>query len=271
MIRDRVSVIIPARNSARTIGICLDSVARQTHRAIDVIVVDNGSTDETQAIARSRGARVVVSGGRTPSARNAGARATTGELLLHLDSDMELHPHSVAQCVDAVSRGAGIVILPERNIASGYWMNAFSFNKQLFRGVPGFENGRFVTRSWFDAVGGYDETLWEGEDRDFFLRAVAAGARVGSIEAVTKHHIEHLSIQDILHKTAAYTRTRGAFMDKHGTKVVSRRASTFNLLCLRWRLFIKSPLTAAGWVALNALFVARDTVIMVAARRPRSR
>lgn len=266
-----VSIIVPAKNAAHLIGVCLESVRRQTYRHTETIVVDNGSTDGTAAIAAASGARVVASGGGLTTARNAGARAAAGDYLLHIDADMELDPQSVAQCVAVAQRGCDVVILPERNVARGYWMWAFSFGKELVDGAPGFENGRFISRDMFERVGGYDDALFFGEDRDFYLRALAAGARPGRIQAITRHHVEHLSIVDILRKTGRYTRTRGDFELKHGPAAVSRKASLPRLLVERRMLLLRSPGRAIGWLALTVAIVLRDSLLLRRLRPGRAR
>ncbi|HEX2987220.1 MAG TPA: glycosyltransferase, partial [Chloroflexota bacterium] len=84
------TVIIPARNAASVLGKCLSSVVSKGAGGspLEVIVVDDGSTDDTVAVAKSHGARVVYTGGLGPAAaRNAGARVASGDLLVFLDAD----------------------------------------------------------------------------------------------------------------------------------------------------------------------------------------
>lgn len=259
-----VSVVIPAKDSAATLELCLHALARQTYKAVEVIVVDNGSSDETMAIAQRWGVEVSSADGRIPSGRNRGSRQSSGEFLLHIDSDMELPPDSIAQCVSCARRGAGIVILPERNVAQGYWMRAYSFGKELARGVEGMEYGRFVSAALFHAIGGYDENLLSGEDRDFFLRCLASGATTASIEAITLHHVEYLTIRDIFHKTARYARTRERFVQKQG---VADKKALLTLIVRGWPVMARSPLIAVGWLMFTAAVVIRDAILLSSVKR----
>jgi lipopolysaccharide/colanic/teichoic acid biosynthesis glycosyltransferase/GT2 family glycosyltransferase len=90
-----LSVIIPAYNAADTLSACLAALGRQTllHAAYEVIVVDDGSTDGTVALAQAAGARVLALAHAGPAAaRNAGAQAAAGDLLCFTDADCEPAP-----------------------------------------------------------------------------------------------------------------------------------------------------------------------------------
>ncbi|MCX6029151.1 MAG: sugar transferase [Chloroflexi bacterium] len=85
-----VSVIVPAYNSAATLPLCLTALAAQDypHDTYEVIVVDDGSTDDTAALARAAGVKVITQPNSGPAAaRNTGAAAATGDLLLFTDAD----------------------------------------------------------------------------------------------------------------------------------------------------------------------------------------
>src|SRR6476661_7120595 len=86
----RVSVVIPAYRAARTLPAGLAALAAQTYPAdhLEIIVVDDGSPDETAAVAEAAGARVLRQANRGPAtARNRGALAATGDLVLFTDAD----------------------------------------------------------------------------------------------------------------------------------------------------------------------------------------
>lgn len=112
---DRVSVIVPARNAAAWIGDAMRSIAAQEHRALEVLVIDDGSTDDTVAIAATfSGAldlHVIRETGRGPSAaRNRGLDAATGEFVQFLDADDLLEPRKIrGQLAIARATGADVV------------------------------------------------------------------------------------------------------------------------------------------------------------------
>jgi glycosyltransferase involved in cell wall biosynthesis len=112
---DGISVVIPARNEAMRIGRTVATVLEQGLRlgiALEAIVVDDGSTDETTEIARRAGARVLAlpgSSGNPGRARNHGARAATGDLLVFLDADCVPRDGWLAALLRAHATGAGLV------------------------------------------------------------------------------------------------------------------------------------------------------------------
>lgn len=86
----RVTVVVPAFNASSTLPLCLRALANQDYprEAYEVVVVDDGSTDETATIARSAGVRVLSQPNQGPAvARNAGVAAATGEIVLFTDAD----------------------------------------------------------------------------------------------------------------------------------------------------------------------------------------
>lgn len=96
-----VSVIVPCYNAAKTLHACLASALGQTYQPLEVIVVDDASTDDSVAIAERLGCRVYrlpVNAG-VSAARNRGASAAAGEVLFFLDADVELAPDAVANAV----------------------------------------------------------------------------------------------------------------------------------------------------------------------------
>ncbi|TFH40375.1 MAG: glycosyltransferase [Lysobacterales bacterium] len=109
-----VSVIIPAHNEASVIARTVRSVTEQAPEncELEVIIVDDGSCDETRAIARAEGASVIEmggTGGKRAAARNCGAKAAKGDPLVFLDADCEVADGWLVAFLDAHSVGETIV------------------------------------------------------------------------------------------------------------------------------------------------------------------
>lgn len=100
-----VSVVIPVKDDAVVLAVCLDALARQTRLPDEIVVVDNNSTDDSAAIARRAGARVVpCAAPGIPAASATGYDAAAGDLILRLDADCVPAATWIATMVDAFER-----------------------------------------------------------------------------------------------------------------------------------------------------------------------
>src|SRR5438874_2201589 len=184
------SLIIPAYNEEAYIGATLESVERAARHAfsgkpaIEMIVVDNASTDGTAAVAASYATKLVPESQRNVArARNAGASAATADVLVFLDADT-LVPESFFSCIAEIMRdarclggSADINHRPKRRWVHGYLALWRSFGR-IARMAQGA--AQFSRRDAFASVGGYDERLFMGEDVDFYWRLRNFAKRKGS-------------------------------------------------------------------------------------------
>ena len=171
-----MSVIVPAYDEGAVIGACLRSLARQT-LGHEVIVVDDGSRDATARIAREAGARVID----TPhqgdcSARNAGAAAAEGDVLVFCDADEEFAPEFLERLVEPLSDHTVRATFPggvewinaERGLAPG-WLHIRGLTDPTR--PPEFTTphgmAKAVRRSDFERVGGYPDGGGYGADWEF--------------------------------------------------------------------------------------------------------
>ena len=116
-----VSIIIPTFNSEDTIRGCLQSIKDQTYPNIEVIIVDRYSVDETVKIAENFKEKILLKNSERSAARNYGAAKANGSFVLFIDSDMELTPGVVEECVAAcLSRGTEAAIIQEEPVVEGF-------------------------------------------------------------------------------------------------------------------------------------------------------
>jgi predicted glycoside hydrolase/deacetylase ChbG (UPF0249 family) len=183
--RPRFSFVIPAFNEASYLPGLLESIASAGAAysadpdAVETIVVDNMSTDQTGTIAERGCSRVLREPRRIISAvRNTGAAAARGDVLLFVDADSKIHPETLiaierALASDAIIGGATGVRMDRRSAGI-----AVSFALQsLWARITGWDTGVvFCRRADFDAIGGWDEQVLFGEDVVFF-RALSRLAR----------------------------------------------------------------------------------------------
>ena len=200
-----VSVIVPTCNSAGTLEACLESVRAQGYRNIELIVVDNRSTDTTVEIAR-RCADIVIEGyGERSCQVNLGWRAASGDFVFRVDSDFTLDRRVVEECVQAARLGADAVVVHNTPDPTISWIaRVRNFEVSLYKYDMAHSAARFVRKDWFGVIGGYNESLIAGEDYDFQNRLVKSGARIRFVDAEATHHGEPVSLFSHLKKCAWY-------------------------------------------------------------------
>ncbi len=173
-----LSVVIPAIDEAETLPALLHQLQGQQDVEAEIIVVDGGSRDGTREVARRAGARVLTSAPGRGLQMNRGAAAGRGEWLLFLHADSGLdEPRQLARALDALGR---------RMADSGRWRVAGHFRLRFARERPGNDlayryyeeksalnrpectngdQGMLLSRRFFNALGGFDESLWFLEDQ----------------------------------------------------------------------------------------------------------
>ena len=166
------SFIIPAHNEAKLLPATMDSV-HQAAKAVgceyEIIVADDASDDETAQVASAHGAKVVTVDHRQISkTRNSGAAVALGDVFIFVDADTQIDPavlRSVADAIQNSTVGGGAPIRFDGQIAF-YGRVLMPFFVFLYQRLMRYAYGCFVfcTREAFEAVGGFDETLFASEE-----------------------------------------------------------------------------------------------------------
>lgn len=249
-----VSVVVPTRDNERTIEACLASVRSQTQPGIELLVVDNDSSDATPAIARRYADTVLTAGPERSAQRNRGIEAATGEWVLWLDSDMILPPTAVETAVStAVERDAVGVALPERTIGKGFWTACRALERTCYLDEPWLHNPRLVRRAFLLGSGGFDVGMSGPEDADLRLRMHRAGATIALAPVLVDHDEGRLTVASVARKRYYYGRSIPAFADQnHGAVAAQGRMVLRSYLRSSGRL-ARRPHVAAGMVVLRGI------------------
>jgi glycosyltransferase involved in cell wall biosynthesis len=177
-----VSVVVPCHNHGHLLGEALDSIAAQGVEGVEILVVDDRSTDDTAAVATAHGALLLPS--RAPgagAARNAGVAASTGDVIAFLDADDLWTPDSLAVRLAALDgRDAAYGAVEE--FVDPRFEGAHPEPRTV--GPTRVAGTMLLAREAWNAVGDVDETLGAGEFIDWVGRFDAAGLSAASVDAV---------------------------------------------------------------------------------------
>jgi GT2 family glycosyltransferase len=273
-----VSVIIPNYNYARTLGHCIRSALAQDYPRLEVIVVDDRSTDDSLQVAAATGVEVLqtpVNSG-VSTARNLGAEAAGGEVLFFLDSDVALEPTAVANAVRILQAEPGVgaicgMYLPEpmfadslvkqyRALQQYFWFN------EIEGPIPGLHSALFGIRAEvFREVGPFNPRLRHTEEQEYGFR-LHQRYEVRATKQIRGRHDHDADLRTVLRKV--FHRTRLGiphWIHLHrlpggaatGGRALS--AAVFLLAALSLPLpFLLGPAAAAAPVLLAAAAIALD-------------
>ena len=251
----KLSVVITTRNEEANIANCIRSFDGRRDD-VEVIVVDNSSTDRTKEIAAELGATVLDKGPERCAQRNLGWRTAKAEWVVILDADMMLPADTLDEMLEIAggeSSGRPLVYwIPEVRTGKGIRTKARNFERSFYDGTC-IDALRLFHKSVLVKVGGYDESLIAGgEDWELDLRIIATGVDA----AVMKHHLVHneksLSFRRLMSKKAYYSKGVADYQAKWAGHPALRKQFGFFYRYIgvfvedgKWRRLLRHPILAA--------------------------
>jgi GT2 family glycosyltransferase len=204
-------VVIPVRDQADVVGRAVASVLAQTFAGLEVLVVDDGSTDDTALVARQRGARVLrLDRNRGPAhARNRGVEVASGAIVLFVDADVRVHPDAIAVAVDAMRDPGVTAVFGSYDETPGdpgfvsQYKNLFHHwvHQHARTEASTFWTGcGAIRRATFLAIGGFNEGYRRPsiEDIELGFRLRAAGCRIRLEKRMLASHAKRWRLLDLL-------------------------------------------------------------------------
>ena len=222
-----VSIIMPTWNRRNLIVRAIDSVLLQTYTNYELLISDDGSTDGTEELLRTRYAPQLRSGriryfvlekGGVCKARNYGLSQAKGELIAYLDSDNEWHENYLKTMVSAFSQSDVSCAYADLNGIDNVTGNRWQLGREYDRKALLVEN--FIDmnifmhrRSVYENCGGFDASLRMLEDWDLILRYTAKGAPVHVREALVNYYVEKNANR--VSETERYVENRAIIWEKN--------------------------------------------------------
>jgi len=214
-----VAIVITNHNYARYLAECIESVLAQSYKADEVIVVDDGSTDESESILARYKNRIKIlrqSNQGVAAARNNGVAEAKAPYLVCLDADDMLAPRYVEVCRQAMMRDRGLGVAytgmawmrPGRQTTGNVWTGGFDWEWQASPVVPPnttIPTAAMFRRSLWERCGGYRQRYAPGEDAEFYTRGLSVGFTAAQVtDSPWMIYRDH---GDGAHKTRAYVPT----------------------------------------------------------------
>lgn len=254
-----VSVIITTRNEENNIEECLQSIKSQNLDAsvlssnsdsfgVEIIVVDNNSTDCTKEIAKKYTNKIFNYGPERSAQRNLGIKEAAGRYILYLDADMRLSKNVLVECVQMCEAQSLIALyIPERIVGRGFWTKIRDFERSFYDATV-VDCIRFIRRDEFLKIGGFDEGLTGPEDWDLDRRIREIG-EVDIIKSPVYHNEEVFSFKRYLQKKSYYAKNFRKYINKWGRKdkIIKKQLGFFYrffgvfLESGKWKRLIRYP------------------------------
>lgn len=238
-----ISIVVTVYNSSRTLELCLRSLKNQTYSNVEIVVIDTHSSDNSKSIALNYADQFIEGIGPERSRkRNAGASFAKGKYVLIVDSDMELMPEVIEQCVDRINTNKIIkaIVVPEKSSGYGFWSRCKTLERSFYIGIKWMEAARFFHKSTMLDIGGYDEENTGSEDYDLPHRIenMFGENTISRVNDFITQHEGKISLLELCKKKLYYSRSFVKYSNSEASLFFFKKQSS---ILLRYSIFFSEP------------------------------
>lgn len=248
-----VSYIITVKNGEKYIGRTLEGVKNQTYKKIELIVVDNYSTDKTREIAKKYGAKVYLKGPERSAQLKYGLEKARGKYIFttgcDLVADKDYIEKAVKKCEEEDYDAIYTSVVSEAN---NFWSKVKGFERLCYIGDDLHEAARFLKKDVFLKIGGFDENLkLHGDEYDVQARLDKRGYKTGRIDAVETHIDEIDSLKEVFFKSFYYGYNSKKYIQKHTSHSLKQLQPFRTAFLKKWRILLKQPHLTIGLIVFK--------------------
>ena len=159
-----ISIIVPTFNSSRTIEKCLKSIKNQSYKNIEIIVIDNNSSDKTLKIAQKHTNLTFTKWSERVAQKNFWIKKSSWKYLCLIDSDMYMDEHLIRDCFMKIEEddNNGWVCIPVKDIWSSFWVKVIAFERTFYKWTQ-IEAARFLRKDLVEKVWWYENIIFYEE------------------------------------------------------------------------------------------------------------
>ncbi|MDD4409349.1 MAG: polysaccharide pyruvyl transferase family protein [Candidatus Pacebacteria bacterium] len=247
-----VSVIVPTKNSSKTLEACLESIKNQSYKNIEIIVVDNNSSDNTKVIAGRYTERVFNKGPERSAQVNFGVEKSNGEYVYKVDSDFVLDSEVIDQCVNEINKGFdAIVVHNSPDVRISWIAKVRKFEVDMYKYDIIHSSARFIKKDIYGKIGGFNEKIIAGEDYDFQNKLNRGGYKTGFIEAEALHLGEPTDFWKHMMKYHEYGKDFVNYRVNNEEESGKQLSFFRNVYFKNWKKFLLNPFMAIIFIIYN--------------------
>jgi len=220
-----ISCIVPVYNGEKYLADAVESILRQSYQRVEIIIVDDGSTDATATVAGRYGKQIRYlkqDNAGPAAARNFGLNAATGEFMAFLDADDLWHPEKLELQLTRFQESDELDYCIAH--VQNFWIPELIEEEKQFRDhriskpLPGYVTGTLLARrNFFTAVGQFNTAIKHADDTEWFLRANERGARMQLLPDVLLYrrlHYNNLSRHKASNSRDQYLKVLKSALDR---------------------------------------------------------
>ena len=248
-----VSIIVPTKNSADNLNSLLYSLTKSSYGNFEIIINDDKATnDNTNTVIMKYLDKLrivfIQENVSMSQARKKGVDHAKGEILLHLDSDMQVTPLLLRECVTILTGNIDLIVIPEESFGGTFWARCKWLEKRMYDGVAEIESVRCMRKKLYETVHGHNENMIFSEDKDLDLRLRQVTTRVGRSKNYLLHNEGSLKLMKNVLKKKNYSNTSNIYAEAHPKEYRWQRnpLNRYWIYLKKYRYGLKHPILYMG-------------------------
>lgn len=262
-----VSYLINVKNGAKYIARTLKGAKNQTYKNIEIIVVDNYSTDKTREIAKKYTDKVFIKGPERSAQIKFGVKTSRGKYIFTTGCDLVADHDYIEKAVHKCEKdGYDAIYTSVKSETYNFWSKVKGLERLCYIGDDLHEAARFLKKDILLKMGGFDDKLkLHGDDYEIQARLDKLGYKTGRINAYETHIDEIGSLKEVFLKSFYYGYNSKKYIKKHSGHSLRQLQPIRGAFFKNWKLLVRYPLLTVGMVIFKVVqYISAGTGLILA-------